>query len=99
MMKFLGMHFGKQAKPTFEAAVLPKTEDVVISCDQMLSDERIPAAKARAIYLAVCRHDAVVQAELARNAQADTLFPSIQKSGEQSGEHGGALSMSDQKPA
>lgn len=82
--RFLGMTFGRRPNPAFEAAALPDSGDVVISCDQMLADERIPAAKARAIYNAVKRHDALRLLEVA----APDQFPSIQKTGEQTGEQG-----------
>lgn len=69
--------FGPRPVPQFEAAVLPASGDVVISCDAALADERISASKARAIYNAVKRHDSIVAAEAAATEVAAPSFPSL----------------------
>lgn len=79
--------FGPRPVPQFEAAVLPASGDVVISCDAALADERISASKARAIYNAVKRHDSIVAAEAAVDADQAGRLPSVGKTGEQTGEH------------
>jgi hypothetical protein len=92
-----GLSFGRRQEPTFEAAALPASGDVVVSCDDARSDERISAAKARAIYNAVKRHDAIVASEATEFAAGQ--FPSITKTGEQIGEQVGTSLRLEANPA
>jgi hypothetical protein len=94
-LRFLGMTFGERPKPVYEAAALPESGDVVISCNEMLSDERISATKARAIYNAVKRYD-TLQAMEARQGGPP---PSIIKTGEQTGEQGAVSGVLQANPA
>jgi hypothetical protein len=96
---FFGLSFGLRSMPVFEAAALPASGDVVVSCDDARADERISSAKARAIYNAVKRHDAIVASEAAAAADAACAFPSITKTGEQIGEHAGTSVQIEANPA